>query len=136
MSSGGYKKCSFVCSTSLAHVLLFTSTLRRRIALHKYDPADLMTSFHQERDKQANTSTGESKGSLSLVSPSSTQVPCTPIAKKTQNVMNAEDSTADNNLVSSHILDQSPISVLAESPVEKHSLSPFDDDDESDDDIL
>ena len=94
-----------------------------------------MTSF-QESDKQENAIKDASKESLSLVSPSSTQVPSTPISKKTEHITNNEDTTIENNLISSHILDQSPISVLAESPAEKHCLSPFDDDDESDDDIL
>ncbi|GAX21291.1 hypothetical protein FisN_1Lh122 [Fistulifera solaris] len=112
-----------------------------RIALHKYDPADLMNSFEESKGSVTGAapiaSATVSKDSLSLITPSSSQVPATPISKTAQDITKSKDYEVHDSMPSSHILDQSPISVLPESPAEKHSLSPFDDDDDdSDDDFL
>jgi hypothetical protein len=121
-------------------MIISLPTPYRRIALHKYDPADLMTSFQEIKGSVTgaapNASAAVSKDSLNLISPSAKQVPSTPISKTTKAITETEDNGAHDGMPSSHILDQSPISVLPESPAEKHSLSPFDDDDDSEDDFL
>lgn len=70
-----------------------------------------------------------------LVSPAPSDILSTPVTKKSDKRHESGDCRGHGMFSPRNFDQQSPISVLSESPVEKYCLSPSDDD-ESDDDIL
>jgi hypothetical protein len=129
----------------LTHYSFNACLLRRRIALHKYDPKDLLNSF----DASASSPTGTKKSNedakptmtTARVSPSVDVIMATPTAAPRPGHRQQTGSSAVRSMTFSPLPDESsPISVLSESSG-KRSLGDLErgfgnDDDDSDDELL
>ena len=103
----------------------------RRIALHKYDPPDLLKAAE---DSVYKTTTMASPFVAKTVSPAAFSTP-TPSSRETE-----ERASARRNLLSSPVcaMEDSPISVMSERSAKRSLSDEFAgaDDDDSDDDLL